>query len=153
MPLFNDLSKKITATTQNVVRGTKDMTDTARLNSLIAEEQKQITGLYLKIGKLYYETNEADMDTQLGKLCFAINAANERIAKYEDGILQIKGVKRCPSCGVDIPINAVFCGGCGSKINNASEKNMAFEHKKTCGSCGAEVAENLAFCTSCGHKL
>ena len=115
MPLFNDLGKKLSATTQNVVRGTKELADTAKLNSQISDENKQIANLYSQIGKQYYESSEADAETPLGKLCLAINEAKERIAKLEAEILEIKGVKRCPSCGADIPPGTAFCGACGTK--------------------------------------
>ena len=112
MPLFTDLSKKLSTTTQNVVRGTKELTETARLNSLISDEHKQIASLYSQIGKLYYESYDASPETPLGELCLEINAANERIAKYEQDKLHIKGVKHCPSCGADVPAGIAFCGGC-----------------------------------------
>ena len=152
MPLFNDLSKKITATTQNVVRGTKDFTDTARFRSLIADEQKQIASLYSQIGKLYYDSNEADAETPIGKLCLAIDSATERIAKYEQDILQIRGVKNCPSCGIEVPINAAFCGGCGVRIDVAAPEKSAASPAKICTGCGAEIPEGVAFCITCGQK-
>ena len=111
MPIFD----KITKATQDVVRGAKDLTDTARQNSLIADEQKQIINLYAQIGKLYHETHEAYSDTPLGKLCLAVNALNERIIKHQEEIRKIKGTKRCPSCGANIALASSFCGACGAK--------------------------------------
>ena len=115
MPILD----KITKATQDVVRGAKDMTDTARQNSLIAEEEKRIPNLYMQIGKLYYETHEADQESQLGMLCLAIKAANERIAGYNEEIRKIKGAARCPSCGAEMPIDSFFCGSCGMKFEMA----------------------------------
>ena len=112
MALVNKMKKA----TQDVVRGAKEFTDTARQNSLIAEEHKQIEALYSQIGKLYCETGGSDPETALGKLCIAVSSAFERIEKYNEEIRQIKGTKRCPVCGVDIPIASTFCGACGNKI-------------------------------------
>ena len=90
MALFD----KLTKATQDVVRGTKDFTDITRQNSLISDENKQITNLYHQIGKLFYEMHEVDPETPIGKLCLAINAANERIEKCNETIRQIKGSQR-----------------------------------------------------------
>lgn len=153
MALLNNISKKITATTQNVVRGTKDFTDIARLNSLISDEQVQIENLYSQVGKLYYESVEIDADSALGKLCLAVTASNERIAKYNEEILEIKGSRRCPKCGADVPLSSAFCGLCGSKIEAVQPLDSPVHTKKFCTGCGAEVPDGTAFCTSCGKKI
>jgi Zn finger protein HypA/HybF involved in hydrogenase expression len=155
MALLDNIGKKITATTQNVVRGTKDFTDIARLNSLISDEQRQIAGLHSQIGKLYFETVEHDENTPLGKLCLAIVAANERIAKHQREIREIKGTKKCPSCGADVPLSSAFCGNCGAKTEAAAtlpKPDAPITDKKFCVNCGAEISDNTAFCTSCGQK-
>jgi predicted nucleic acid-binding Zn ribbon protein len=147
------LLDKLTKATQDVVRGAKDLTDTARQNSLIADEQKQIANLYSQIGKLYHETFEYDLETPIGKLCVAINAANERIAKHTEEIRQIKGTKHCPNCGADIPLASSFCGVCGTKIEADSGTASVIETtQKFCKACGAELAEGRSFCTACGQK-
>jgi len=145
---------KLTKVTQDAVRGTKDFTDVARQKSLIADEQKQIANLYSQIGKLYYETTEANPDTPIGKLCLAITASTKRIAKHEEEIRQIKGTKRCPSCNADIPLASSFCGVCGTKIEVDAEPQVTNNEivQKFCKACGAEIATGTMFCTSCGHK-
>ncbi|MDR1687872.1 MAG: zinc ribbon domain-containing protein [Clostridiales bacterium] len=143
---------KITKATQDVVRGAKDLTDTARQNSLIAEEEKQILNLYTQIGKLYFEAGEFDPETPIGRLCTALSAAKARIAKYQEEIRQIKGTKKCPNCGENIPLSSAFCGVCGTKIEVTPEPEAAPEaQKKFCKACGAELGEGL-FCMSCGQK-
>lgn len=147
------LIDKITKATQDVVRGAKDLTDTARQNSLIADEQKQISNLYAQIGKLYHETHEPNSETPLGNLCLAVNASNERIAKYNEEIRKIRGTKRCPSCAADIPIASTFCGICGTKSESTVERTPQSETaSKHCTGCGTELGDGLTFCTSCGKK-
>ena len=67
MPLLD----KITKATQDMVRGAKDFTDTARQNSMISDEQKKIDGLYAQIGKIVYETQRSDPNSQIGQLCLS----------------------------------------------------------------------------------
>ena len=150
MALINKMKKA----TQDVVQGAKDFTGTARQNSLIADEQKQIETLYAQIGKLYYEAGESDPESALGKLCIAVDAANDRIDKYNEEIRQIKGTRRCPSCGTDIPLASVFCGACGNRIVEDPPVPVAEkeEAKRLCSSCGVELSEGVVFCVACGQK-
>ena len=155
MDLFDKIGKKISSTTQNVVRSTKDYTDIARLNSLIAEEKRQIESLYSQIGELYYESSQAgeENDEALNKLCLAVTSANERIAKHNEEIREIKGVKKCSDCGADIPLASVFCGVCGKKAEEQAETpEPSAAEKRFCTNCGAELSDGLAFCTTCGQK-
>jgi DNA-directed RNA polymerase subunit RPC12/RpoP len=156
MALFDNLGKKISATTQNVVRGTKDMTEIARLNSLIGDEQKQIAKMYSQIGKLYYEAAQSGgEDPALQDLCQAVTSAKERIEKHNEEIRRIKGIKQCPDCGAELPRASVFCGTCGAKteVESKPEKPQPKEDvKRFCSNCGAEMTAELAFCTSCGQK-
>lgn len=149
MPLLD----KITKATQDMVRGTKELSDVSRQNSLIAEEQRQIAGLYAQIGKLYCETGQSNPETPLGELCLAVAAANERITQYNDTILQIKGLKRCLVCGAENPLTSAFCGACGTKYEVIEEKTPeVVSDQKFCQGCGAEIEDEIAFCTSCGQK-
>ena len=144
---------KITKTAQDVVRSTKDLTDTVRQNSLISDEQKKIASLYSQIGKIYYETQDADPETTLGKLCLTIDASNDRIAAYNEEIRKIKGAMRCQSCGADIPITSTFCGVCGTKTKIADVSVQASEtSKKYSPGCGMEIRNGITFCTSCGQR-
>ena len=150
MPLFDKRSKA----TQDDVQMTKDLTDTTRHNSLIADENKQIVNLYSQIGKLYYETQQHDPETPLGKLCTEIDAANERIAGYDEERRRIKGTKRCASCGAEIPVASAFCGVCGVKAEPDEAQPPSGVEKPSgfCTGCGAKLGEGMIFCTSCGMK-
>lgn len=153
MAIFDNLGKKITDKTQNVARGAKEFTDVARLNSLISDEQRQIVSLYDQLGKLYYQTAESDPDTALGRICLAIDASNQRIAKHNEEISQIKGLRRCRKCGADVPLTSAFCGSCGTKLESAQEQSAPdIKTTKFCAYCGAEISDKVAFCTSCGQK-
>lgn len=153
MSLFDNLSKKLKKTTQSVVKGTKDFTDTARLNSQIADERQQIENLYIQIGKIYHEAHGADEYSPSGKLCMSIEAAYLRIAQYEQDILKIKGVRKCAACGAKTPANAVFCSGCGARTENPVPiPEMPSIEIKQCAGCGAVLTDEVAFCTACGHR-
>jgi hypothetical protein len=155
MSILDSFCKKTRRATQSLVKSTKDFTDTARLNSQIADERRQIENYYIQIGKIYHETLGADEDTPSGKLCMAIDAANHRITKYERDVLKIKGIKKCLACGKNTPINAVFCSGCGAKTEMYAEmpEPEPEMEKMKCAGCGTELDDDILFCITCGQKV
>lgn len=145
MALFEDLKKKVTDTTQGAVRGAKDFADTARLNSLISEEQEKITGLYAQIGRFVFEHSSEITESPVRDLCDAVTAAHGRLAKHQAEIQQIKGVKVCSKCGAEVPVTLAFCYGCGAAIEASAPPA-----KKFCSGCGAELEPGASFCSNCG---
>ena len=55
MAFFDQLGQKLTQTSQDAVKKTKDMAEAVRLNSAVADEGKKIEAAYREIGRLYYE--------------------------------------------------------------------------------------------------
>jgi hypothetical protein len=156
MKIIDKLGKSLQGATQSVVKGTKDFTDTARLNSLIADENKAIEGMYIQIGKIYHETQGGDENSPSGKLCLSIDAANKRIIKYEQDIMHIKGIKKCPECGTKSPKTTIYCGSCGVQITEPETVSLPVEeisNIRICASCHAELQHDMAFCTACGRKV
>jgi hypothetical protein len=68
MALFDDIKKKVLDTTQSAVKVTKELAETAKLNSQIAEEQRKIGNLYYQIGKLYFEKYGVEAEAPFGEM-------------------------------------------------------------------------------------
>lgn len=49
----------------------------------------------------------------------------------------------CKKCGTEYPADAVYCGGCGCRVDG----------KKVCFSCGNLNDENNAYCIYCGTRI
>lgn len=80
-----------------------------------------------------------------------IKVCQETIAAYQEQIRVLKGVKKCPHCGGEVPQNAVFCGSCGRKVTEEELKEET--GVRFCTVCGAKVEPDFAFCVNCGQKL
>jgi predicted amidophosphoribosyltransferase len=109
--------------------------------------------LLIQIGKQYFEAGEYDPESTLGQMCLSLVATNNRIAKYQAEIHEIKGSNKCPSCGADIPISATFCGNCGAKLTVPPAATADGKPKKFCASCGEELMDAAIFCISCGQRV
>lgn len=150
MAFFDELGKKISKTSQDVVRRTRDFADTTKLGSLISEEEKQIEGLYNQIGRAYFEIHGNSPDYELSELVAAVFQCQSRIEQYREQINLINGIVKCPNCGADVPSGSLFCNGCGTRM--VVEEPPAATGVP-CFNCGTPVPEGMRFCTSCGADV
>lgn len=66
-------------------------------------------------------------------------------------IQEIKGVKRCTTCGAEIPNNATFCSLCGTAV--VQQKAVDAANLIKCMNCGKLIEKGMKFCTFCGAKV
>ena len=151
MAFFDQLGQKLTQTSQDAVKKTKDMAEVVRLNSAIADEGKKIEAAYREIGRLYFEHLSDSGDPILQPSIAEIKRALAAIQEMKDTISGLKGVRSCPSCGAELPIDAVFCTSCGVKMPEPPVSPPPAG--PVCPACGAPAAEDMIFCTNCGTKL
>lgn len=144
MAFFDDLGKKISQAGQNAVQKTKDMTEIAKYNSAITDEERNIEYLYSEIGKLYVSLYKETPGAEFAGMVKALKNSEEAIANYKEQIKDIKGIVLCENCGAEVTGTA-FCSSCGTPV--------PVPEKPVCSNCGAPIVEGCAFCTSCGTPI
>jgi len=145
---FDGIGRKLSDAGQKTIKKTKELSDSARLNMLIAEEEKKLDVIYCQIGKLYIslhgDTPENDFDTLITSLREIEDKVNVLKAQLHD----LKGLSRCPGCGAEVPMSSAFCSVCGTPMPTPQPvENPDF---KRCPQCGAMVKREMRFCTQCG---
>jgi DNA-directed RNA polymerase subunit RPC12/RpoP len=152
MAFFEDFGKKVSQTSQDAIKKTKAMAESARINSQISAENKIIWDNYTKLGQRYYELNGENPDDCLAEYVEAIRNARQKIEEYEQQVTKLKGLTRCPNCGAEMKDAAVFCTACGTKLPEPppEEEQPAAGH--ACKNCGRELGDGTVFCPGCGTK-
>lgn len=116
MSFFDDLGKKLSQAGQTAAQKTKEIAETAKLNSQISDEEKKINEYYLQIGKLYVslhdENHEADFDELIGNL----HESENKVKECRQQIKDIKGVVVCEKCGAEVSSGSAFCSTCGAPM-------------------------------------
>ena len=97
------------------------------------KEIKEKSKSNLKIKKIEHE-NEIKKMTHQARL--------EKSQFDKDGNMVY--TKKCPNCGKNDSIDAMFCSYCGAEMN---------EIKIKCPSCQRLVSKSSKFCNFCGKKL
>lgn len=152
LDFLNDLGKKLTQAGQEAAQQTKIFAETAKINGIISDEEKQINNIYMQIGKSYFEENKDNPNAMYSDLIVNVKDALVRVEKYKEQIRAIKGVKVCRNCGAEVVSNAAFCNSCGMQM--PVEAPVSTEQTgKICPQCGSLTAEDSSFCTVCGCNL
>lgn len=150
MAFFDDLGKKLSQAGQTAVQKTKDMTDIARINGLISDEEKNVNNNYYQIGKLYVAIHSSDYEDDFAGMITAVKESEQKLIEYRQQIQDIKGVVHCEKCGADVASNVAFCSSCGAPMSKQAPTSSNYANLIKCIGCGAMVDKNMRFCTSCG---
>ena len=151
MGFFDDLGKKVSDAGQKTIQKTKEMSDTAKFNSMISEEEKKINNNYYQVGKLYVSIHGAECEEDFKGMIIAIRESEAKIAEYRRQIREIKGVLHCEKCGAEVPKGVAFCSSCGTPMPKI--ETFDAENYEKCNNCGATIAKGMRFCTSCGTSI
>lgn len=152
MGFFDDLGKRVTNAGQRAVQKTQEMSDVARLNSMITQNQSKINDMYYQIGKLYVSIHKNDAEKDFIGMVSAVRELEQQNDEYRIKIQDVKGVQRCPGCGAEVPKEAAFCNFCGTAMPK-NEFNEALADEVQCPNCGAMVKKGMRFCTCCGQSM
>lgn len=152
MAFLDDIGKKIGMAGQTAAQKAMVMTDVARINADIAEEEKKMDNNYLQIGKLYVSLHAEDWEKEFDGMITAIRESEHRIKSYHERIQSIRGVVRCERCGAEVANTASFCNSCGAAMPRRVQA-VRTEHVRTCSKCGARIDDDNRFCTVCGTPV
>lgn len=153
MALFEQIGKKITVASQGVVKQTRNLTDTTRLNAKISENKNKMSQLLFEMGNDYYKKHRKDQDCEEQEYIDQINALFIEILNYQKEIEEIKTAESCPACGARIAEDAAFCMKCGTKLSPEEIEEESNEPSRKCPSCGEVVDDDNVFCIYCGTKI
>lgn len=151
MAFFDNIGKKLSQTGQMAVQKTKEMADVAKLNSNISDEEKKISNAFYQIGQLYVDLHSDDFESDFEALITQLKESQNNVEVLKKEIQDIKGVKRCSTCGAEIPNNATFCSSCGTAVTQQKAVDAANLIK--CTNCGKMIEKGMRFCTFCGNEV
>ena len=151
MAFIDDLSSRISRTSQNAIQKTKSMAEVSRLNSQISEQEKRINNGFFQIGKLYYSLHGDSYEPDFATLVEAVKEAERAVEECRKQIRVLKGLRLCEVCGAENPLNGAFCSSCGTPLPPVAPP--VAPNQTICPACGAPVAKSVRFCTNCGQPM
>lgn len=152
MGLLDGIGKKVSDAGQKTLLKTKEISGTARINGLIAEEERKLDHTYYQIGKLYVSLYGKNCIEEFSGMVSAVEESEQKIREYQKQIQNIKGIQRCEKCGAEITKGVLFCSACGTPVPRVPEADNTDDYIK-CGQCGALINKEMRFCTACGTPV
>ena len=118
MSFLDELSDSIVSTTKDLGKMAQNAGDLTKLQYDKKVKENELSKLYEKLGKKYYEVHKDEDDDDIKE----ITAAVLRIKEISEDIMQKKGGKACPKCGALVKDGSKFCSACGEKIDDIFEE-------------------------------
>lgn len=116
MALFEKLGDTILNVGKDVSQKVKDVSGITKLKIDIRAKEDFINKQYMELGKACYERRQSETEEEEA-IFERIDEAVSEIHKMELQILELKGTKKCPSCGAEVSDLAEYCSVCGEKIS------------------------------------
>lgn len=121
----------------------KEMTEKARINKAIKNEETKINNLYLIIGQKVFNSNTTAPEG-LEEQFNGINNAKAEVERLQKELDAMTAMNNCPKCGAKINPGQPFCQGCGEKLNGAPAPAPAPAPVQEATPVAAEVIETTA---------
>ena len=118
MSFLDELSDSIVSTTKDLGKMAQNAGDLTKLQYDKKVKENELSKLYEKLGKKYYEAHKDEDDDDIKE----ITAAVLRIKEISEDIMQKKGGKACPRCGALVKTGSMYCSACGEKVDDIFEE-------------------------------
>ncbi len=133
MDFFNRLGDAITGIGKDVSQNVADLTGIAKLNMDIRKREDFVKKQYMEIGKQYYELHKGETEPFFEEINLISEALRE-IEELKVQIADLKGKKKCLSCGAVNEGEAAYCSKCGARCESvfeSEEKTESFVTNET----------------------
>ena len=118
MGFAEDAADKVKAAAEVTAKRTGELVGLGKANIKILEIQNNIEKLCAQIGKLVYNSSKGgeDIEDEVSMKISAIDELNMQMEIQRELIAEIKGQKRCASCGYINKAEQDFCGKCAATL-------------------------------------
>ncbi len=109
-----------------------ELVEAQKIKLAIAKFRSQLSEDYQTLGRLAYDAakNGTDIDEVHAAIVLSIDEKLEKVARLQEKLAGVKGMKICSECGYSNPSTAGYCCRCGKKLHSHAY-NPAGENRDT----------------------
>lgn len=153
--LVSRLGKKLVKMGKGSIKGGKRFKNSLLMRSQIKRKQKEAERQYLELGIRFYDDHRKEPPIEYLESIAVISRLEGEIAEIDEEIKKLHGIRLCPQCRSENPLNALYCCHCGHHLPELleMEKDKDDDREKYCPKCGEKMTEKAVFCIKCGFKV
>lgn len=131
MSVLDNITRKVTDTAKAAAKKSGSVVEVTKLNMSINTEEDKIRKIYTEIGKqLYSDYSEGKIvGERLLEYCTKIDEVINSIEEMREKILELRNVKACPNCGMELDMDMVYCYKCGRKQDEPEKAEKSDEEE------------------------
>ena len=97
-----------------------ELVEAQKIKLAIAKFHSQLSEDYQTLGRLAYDAakNGTDIDEAHAAIVLSIDEKLEKVARLQEKLAGVKGMKVCAECGHSNPSSADYCCRCGKKLRS-----------------------------------
>ncbi len=116
---FMKIKKEVAKTAIKAKKASANMVETAKYKFKLSEIKSDINEKYMQIGKLVYNSDEAeDIADKLQALCDEITSLKNSAQDIQATIDDMFNKKACSNCSTYVDKDFDFCPKCGNEISD-----------------------------------
>lgn len=119
MSMLENVGKKISGAGKAAMKVSGDLVQVTKLNLEVKSEENKVEAIMLELGNAIYEKYKAgnSVDEVLNEKCDEITKCMNSIEELKAKIAELKNLKKCPGCSIDVDKDDIFCYKCGAKLD------------------------------------
>ena len=127
MSVLDNITKRVTDTAKAAAKKSGSVVEVTRLNMDISAEEEKVRKVYFDMGKQLYEdyTEGKNVGEKLLENCIKIDEIISNIDEKREKILELRNVKACPNCGMELDVEMTYCYKCGRKQKETEVEESA----------------------------
>jgi len=118
---LEELGKTLTDKGKEAAKRAKELTGVLQLKSQLTGEKAKLNEVYARLGKIYYEEHQDDIEERFEDDFAVVKAGMTKILELEQEICQLEGNRVCAECGAKVDREARFCSCCGAPMEEHCE--------------------------------
>ena len=150
MSFFDHLRRGAMALGRRPKEKVQAFSETTRLKSLLAGEEKYFHKLCDEIGEQFVRLHSEDYPPDFAELMTLAKESKNRADGYRSQINSVRKVRLCPNCGAEVPQEFAFCNYCGTRLPQVDTPVPSGFVR--CTGCHALIPETMDFCNFCGQE-
>ena len=117
MSVLDNITRRVSDTAKAAAKKSGSVVEVTKLNMNISTEEEKIRKIYNDIGKQLYEDYAEGkiVGEKLLEFCTRIDEILANINEMRLKILELRNVKACLNCGMELDLEMEYCYKCGRK--------------------------------------